>query len=48
MGNVTKEIIAEGPHAGASIDLDKVLSGDITMSSLELWVSDIKSKIRYW
>ena len=28
MGNVTKEIIAEGPHAGASIDLDKVLSGD--------------------
>lgn len=40
MGNVTKEIIAEGPHAGASIDLDKVLSGDITMSSLELWVSE--------
>lgn len=40
MGNVTKEIVAEGDAAGAEVDLDLVVSGDSTLSAKEIWVSE--------
>lgn len=40
MGNVTKNIVAEGKDSGAVVNLDLVVSGDPTLTAKELWISE--------
>ena len=45
MANVTKEIIASGDDTGAFINIDKVNSGDSTLSILEKWIAEYQEQV---